>query len=401
MRRTLTAVLAGSLIVAGLASPSVSSPGVTKAKIRIGLHAAFTGAAPMPEQPVQRGADVYWEWLASQDLDIHGRDVGVTVKNDNSNPSQAVAVCKEMVEDDKVFMLAGYLQIPGHDQIQACARYAASVGVPYVSLGVMKTGLTSLPNYFALTMSHPEQAEMLADLLVDRMGAKGEVNGILWTDGPNWTQTHSRFIDAMTDRDATVEYDRAVSRNAGLSDANAIVQEMKLMGVQNVFVMVTPTFLMQLMSAAGSQEYEPQWTGIGINYSPDDSFVGNLCKNGSDSFEGARVLSPLPAFTDRDDYDKRFDRAMEKIYPGKPKDGVAWLGWAASRALHPLLQLPGRDLTRKRFISKAEKAELVTRIFPAMAFTPKDHFAGDRIHLLKADCAAERWKTADAFVKDF
>jgi hypothetical protein len=100
--------------------------GITDTTIKIGIHAPITGAAPVPSQSFQKGKDLYWNYLKRTNNEIFGRTVETVFRNDNYNPSQAVSVCREMVEKEKVFLLVG---VAGTDQIQACARYAASVGV--------------------------------------------------------------------------------------------------------------------------------------------------------------------------------------------------------------------------------------------------------------------------------
>lgn len=82
----------------------------------------------MPSDSVDKGKDLFFRWLKSKGVEIHARSVEVILRNDQFNPSTAVAVCKEMVEKEHVFMLFGF---QGPDQMQACARYAASRNVPY------------------------------------------------------------------------------------------------------------------------------------------------------------------------------------------------------------------------------------------------------------------------------
>ncbi len=171
MRRISILGLVALMAVAPFASASSSAPGVTKKTIKIGYHAPMTGAVPLPSASIQRAADLYWKWLKEKGTRINGRDVEVVLRNDNTNPSQAVEVCKEMVEDEKVFMLVGILQAGTVDQVQACARYAASVGVPYVSLGGTKAHLR-LDEYFAISMTHVEQANLLGDMFVADLKAK-------------------------------------------------------------------------------------------------------------------------------------------------------------------------------------------------------------------------------------
>src|SRR5204862_2522187 len=119
--------------------------GVSDTKIRIGIHAPITAAAPFPQNAFDKGKDVYWKYLAEKG-GIFGRNVEIVFRDDQFNPSRAVQVCREMVEQEKVFILLG---AAGSEQITACARYADSMGVPYLSAGVNEDGLTGLTTYFA------------------------------------------------------------------------------------------------------------------------------------------------------------------------------------------------------------------------------------------------------------
>ncbi|MFP5297751.1 MAG: ABC transporter substrate-binding protein, partial [Actinomycetota bacterium] len=235
--------------------------GVTADTIKIGIHAPITGAAPVPSQSFQKGKDLYWNWLRQNNQSIEGRGVEVVFRNDNYNPSQAVAACREMVEDEEVFLLVG---IAGTDQIQACARYAASAGVPYVSAGVTEIGLETLRNYFAIWMTYPQQGPLLADLLVTKLGAKDEKNGMVRFNTPTFQDGHDTFVAALEDKGASVDYDRAVSKTAGASEAQTIATELNQQGIENVHVLVSPTFFIQLAQAAVNQQYRPQWVGYGL-----------------------------------------------------------------------------------------------------------------------------------------
>ena len=66
---------------------------------------------------------------------------------------EASARQPEMMEplQTKVFLLVG---VAGADQIFACARYAQSMGVPYVSGGVMEDGVEAYSTYSAIWMSY-------------------------------------------------------------------------------------------------------------------------------------------------------------------------------------------------------------------------------------------------------
>ncbi|MGH2729104.1 MAG: ABC transporter substrate-binding protein, partial [Actinomycetota bacterium] len=286
-----TSDAAASTSVAG-APTGGNATGVTKDSITIGSHIPLTGAAPIPSDSAEKGIDLYFRWLEHNDEAVEGRDVEVVLKNDNYNPSQAVAVCKEMVQQDKVFLL---FALAGTDQIVACAKYAASVDVPYMSVGVTETGLDTLPNYFANTMTYADQGPMLADFVTSKLGARDEKNGMLRFDTNNFQDAHDTFVDAMAGAGANLDYDRAVRKNATKSDADTVVQEMKAAGLENVYVLTSPVWFLQVLDSAQKQLYSPQWVGVGVTMTFDTvASVG--CRDGT--LNQAKFFSPFPAWID-------------------------------------------------------------------------------------------------------
>jgi len=375
----------------GSGSPSGGdTTGVTKDTIKIGLHAPITGAAPVPQASFERGKDLYWEWLRRNNQSINGRNVVVVSKNDNYNPSQAVARCQEMVEEDKVFMIFG---LAGTDQIQACARYAESVGVPYLSAGVTESGLTSLRTYFALWMSYKQQGPLLADMVVDKLRGRSKVNGMVRFQTPNFQDAHDAWVSAMRSKGARVSYDRAVPKTAGASDAQTVATELRQRGVDIVYVLTSPSWFIQLANAAAQQGYRPQWVGVGITMGLDT--VANVACRNQSSIQNARFLHPVSAFADSNRFDPDFRRAGGR-------DDIEWGLWGGSKGAAALLRAPGKDLTRERFIHFAERMRSVrTGVLPPLSFSPTDHFGGSQMHLLRADCSNGRFVTEQAFVSNF
>jgi branched-chain amino acid transport system substrate-binding protein len=383
----------------GGTSPSASgdSTGVTDDVVKIGVHAPITGAAPVPSDSAHKGTQLYWRWLEEKGEKIFGRRVEVILKNDNYNPSQAVAVCREMVEQDKVFLLSG---AAGTDQIQACARYAASVGVPYLGAGVTELGLDNLRNYFATSMSYPAQQTLIAQLLKNRLGASNEKNGIVWFNTATFKDGHDAFIKTMKQHGLSVDYDRAVSKTAGASEAQTIATELNQQGIDNVNVLMAPVFFLQMLNAAGTQGYQPQWVGAGIQMTFDTvAQVG--CRNGA--LDGAKMFSPFPGWVDSNKFDPNFRKAVQQIYPEKREgDDFMWLGWSGSKTFHEMLKKAGPTPTREAFILMLEGSKFFNGIGPHLSFTETDHFGADEVHLSEAKCGQDqRWHTIDTWMKRF
>jgi ABC-type branched-subunit amino acid transport system substrate-binding protein len=377
------------------APTSGDTTGVTNDSIKIGSHAPLTGAAPVPSDSAQKGSDLLWKWMEQQKQTINGRGVEAILKNDNYNPSQAVAVCKEMVEKDKVFLLSG---LAGTDQIQACARYAASVGVPYLSAGVTEIGLTGLPNYFATSMTYADQGPLLVDYMISKLGAKGEKNGMLRFDTPNFEDAHDAFISAARSKGLQIHYDRAVCKCATSTEAQTVVQEMSAAGIDNVFVLVSPVWWLQVLQAARTQQYTPQWTGVGITKTFDTvATVG--CRNGT--IDKSKFFSPFPAWIDIKKYDNEFTTAVRAIYNEDGDDFIV-LGWAGSKVIRELLLRAGKNLSREGFVYSSERAKNVkTGTFPTLNFAPDDRFGASSTLVSEARCSDARWHVLQTYSSDF
>lgn len=363
--------------------------GVTQTTIKIGYHIPITGAAAVPAPSFRKGTALYWDWLRRRGQTINGRAVEAVYRNDDYNPSRAVAMCKELVEDEKVFLLVG---VAGTDQIQACARYAYSVGVPYVSAGVTEIGVTGLSNYFAVWLSYKQQGPLLADLLVDQLGARNERNAMIRYTSPLFEDAHSSFVAALRARGASLVYDEAISKNCNQSDITRVSTQIATQRLQNVYVLTSPQCFLQIANATQNQGWHPQWTGVGLSMALDT--VANLgCR--TDSIDNARFLSPYPAFVDSTRFDPNFRAAGGE-------DDIQFAFWGFSKVLEEMLRAPGRDLTRERFVYSTERLRNVTSgVFPPVSFSPGDRLGGSSMHLNRADCDINRWRTQAAFVRDF
>ena len=393
----LGGVVAALLLATAIPADPVMAPGVSRQTIKIGLHAPLTGASPVSSDSAEKGKDLYFRWLESEGRAIHGRDVEVVLRNDQYNPSTAVSVCKEMVEKDHVFMLVG---LSGPDQMQACARYAASVDVPYVGPGTTTLVLDELDNYFATTMVHRQSGRLLADFFIERLSARERKNGAVNFNGPNWAQPKRSFTRELTGRRAELHYDRSVGPGAGIAEARTIVTELQAGGIRNVFVHTTPTWFLQLITQANEAGYNPTWSGVGPDMTRDAVLRAGC--NGGTAVDKAKFLSPFPAVAEADRFDSHFRAAARERYPNTTPDDVMWHLWALEKVLAKMLTRAGETPTRARFIARVERTDRIhTGVGPTLRYQPSDHFGARTSHLLTADCADERWHTTKRFVRDF
>lgn len=369
--------------------PGGDSTGVDDKTIRIGIHAPITGAAPVPAPSFDKGKDLYWNWLESQKKSINGRTVEVFGHNDEFDPSVAVQECQEMVEDEKVFLIIG---VAGADQITRCAQYANSVGVPYISAGVTENGVNTLATYFAIWASYKQQAPLLVDYMANKLGAKGERNGMVYFNTPGFLDGRAAWEAEMDEAGASVDYMRAVPKNAGQTDAATVATDLCQQQIKNVNVLTSPTFFIQLANEA-QRQCTIQWVGVGLTMTID-TVASVACRNRS-SINNAKFLSPFPAYVDSNRFDPNFRKAGGT-------DDIMFGLWGMSKILHQMLLKPGENLTRERFMYHVQNmGKIATGVLPDVQFSPTDHFGGSEMHVSRADCSRNLWTTEIPFFGGF
>jgi ABC-type branched-subunit amino acid transport system substrate-binding protein len=370
--------------------PAGDRTGITDKVIKIGIHAPVSGAAPFPQTSFSKGAPVYWKFLDTKG-GVFGRSVQVVFEDDEFNPATAKRVCQKMVEQDKVFLLIGG---GGADQITACAQYANSVGVPYLSAGVNQTGLNALRGYFAVSQTYSQQSPMLAQLAKKRLGG-GKV-AIAVEDTPSFADAHASIQKAMKEQGLEIVYDKPLPKDTQQTQALAIANGLKTSGAQIVYILAAPTAFLNIAAAATGQAYNPQYIGPGIT-----SGLNLVASIGCPAIGAARFLSPFPQLDVIDKLDPDFKPAYRKFAGGEPDD-IALALWGLSKGLNAMFQASGKDMTRQSFVQTLESGKrFQTGIYPPVQYSPSNHFGGTQSHLLKADCQARRYITEAQFVSGF
>lgn len=369
--------------------------GVTGDRITIGIHAPLTGAAPLRQASFDAGKDLYWRYGNGGDpVTIHGRQVEVIFADDRYRPSHARQVCQQMAEQGKAFLLIGG---GGTDQIQACAQYAASRDIPYLSAGVTELGLRRLRSYFPASQSYPQQARLLADYIRKELGFTdaSRVAAVI-TNTPNFDDATEAFQRAFP---GVRVFRPDKNENGGSTAGNLCTGPSANFDV--VFPLVAPTFYLEMAAAAACR---PQYAGVGVSMGLD-SVAAVGCEAGR-STENARFFSPAPAFEDarQGRWDDQFMRAVAAA--GVAPDDIMWLLWGQSKVLHALLDNAGKGLTRQGFIARTENARVRTGVFPELRYAPSDHFGAQEVHVLRNVCQrrgddAGYYVTEHAFVRSF
>src|SRR5688500_6496634 len=363
--------------------------GVTDKEIVIGIHAPLTGAAPVPQDSVEAAKDLYWRFLAERG-GIFGRNVRVVFRDDQFNPSRAVAVCREMVEQEHAFLLVGI----GTDQIVSCARYAAQAGIPYFSMGASEAAVAGLRTYFTLSMSYPQQAPLVAQMV--KKTGKTKV-AVVVINTPNYDDTFSALVTAAKQGALSVVRTARMSKQPSQSEVLAEANNLRVSGAEAVLLFITPVAFLNLAHAAQGQAYSPLWTGPGMS-----NGLNLVAEFGCPSIAGARFLSPFPQVDVIDRFDPDYKVTYRKHNPGDEPDDLGLAVWGLEKILHQFFEAAGPDLGRARFLAILESGrEFASNVFPPVRYGPSQRFGASQTHLLEADCANRRYRTLATFATSF
>src|SRR5882757_5021862 len=374
----------------GPASGPADRTGVSDTVIKIGVHAPLTGAAPLPQNAFDKGKDVYWKFLAERG-GLLGRSVQIIFKDDQFNPARAVQVCRELVEQDKVFMLFG---VTGSDQITACARYADSVGVPYLSGGVNEDGPTGLKNYFAVSQTYAQQNRTIVGLVKNVMH-KTKI-AIVLNATPALDETQRSITTLARAAGLQIVRQSRISKQASDAELVSEANQLRASGAEAVYLLTAPVNFIKLATNAYAQAYSPLWTGPGLT-----NGLNIVTEAGCPAVDGARWLSPFPQLDAIDRLDPDYTPAYKKYAGGDPDDiGIA--EWGLNKTLHLMMDAAGHDLSRQSFVRALTSGRrFASNVFPTVAYDGSIRFGANSMHVLRADCASRTWKTETAFAEGF
>jgi branched-chain amino acid transport system substrate-binding protein len=373
--------------------------GVTDDKITIALHAPVTGAAPIPAESFKEARDLYWLWQTQKkQRSILGRKtVEVVFADDKYSPDNARQVCRQLASSS--FIVAGG---GGTDQIQACGQLAQVGRFPYFSAGVTEAGLEGNEWYFAASMTYRQQGVLLAQYLKKNFGDKKVA--MVVTDTGNFRDAEQGFIEGAQQQGLDF-FDGGNARilrhpKGDTSWYSSFAQQLHREGIQVVYILTSPVAYIEFAQQANQSGYGPfQYVGVGVTKA-----LNTVLSNGCPDVNGGIFFSPFPGLDVARQIEPEFFQAAQEY--GKVADDLALALWGINKQLDLLWQRYeqtfGTDLTREDFRALVENTQgLETNLFPRVSYTPQDHFGGEQVHVLQADCGKKEHVTLASFASGF
>ncbi len=359
-----------------------NSTGVTDDSIKIGVHAPVTGAAAIPQASFERGVGVFFD-AVNRAGGINGRKVEVLFEDDGFDPNKARTECKKMAEQEEVFLLIGGA---GADQIDACARYAAAAGVPYLSAGVHETrpglgALSDLPTYFALSLTYEQQVPLLANVVGSEFD--GERVALIVADNDSLDNFYNLADAAVGDAaGSNFVLSRRIPKNT-TSDAPAVGTAICQSQASAVVWNASPS---SLLNVAKSMPCEVTFIGPGLT-----NGLNIVTQVGCPDVDGALFYSPFPGM-DVMRQDEAFVNAYREKNDGANPDDIGVAMYGIEKVVGAMLEATGKNLTRESFMSTIARVKnFQTGVYPPASFSSR--FGGTAANLLQADCGRSEYVT--------
>ncbi len=342
----------------------------------------MTGAAAIPQSSFERAVGVYFD-AVNRKGGIFGRKIEVIFEDDQFRPDVARTKCKELAEQQEVFLLIGGA---GADQIDACARYAAEAGVPYLSAGVHETRpgqtpLGDLSTYFALSLTYDQQAPMLARIY--KSLHDGDKVVVITADNDSLNGYHDKAVAAVKSAaGGSFVYDERIPKNTQ-AEALTIGTKICNSGAEAVIWNASPS---TLLNVSKSMICRPRFIGPGLT-----NGLNIAASVGCPNIDGALFYSPFPGM-DVMRQNGQFVADYQASNGAAPDDiGAAIYG--VERVVAGMLAAAGQELSREGFMAAISKVKKFDGggVYPPTNFTSR--FGGTAMHLLQADCGSREYKT--------
>ncbi len=362
--KKITLKKVAAIALCAVSTVSFAEIGVTDKEIVIGQFAAVSGPAAELGQRMQLGMHVYFSAINGQG-GVHGRKIKLVTRDDGYEPKRSVEAVKTLIQQDKVFALAGSVGTPTG---LAALPIITEAQVPLVG---MFTGAPALRSPFNRYVFHIRASyDDEADRIVQHLSMLGVQRiGVLKQNDAYGQAVLEGVQKALAKRKIQIAAVATAERNS-----NEVTQAVSTLVKANVEAIIQASTY-QTSAAFIKQSRAEGYKGQFFNV----SFVGAqaLANELGELGQGVAVsqVVPFPFSANNallQEYRNLMNWAGQKEY-----DFTSMEGFLTAKILVEGLRRAGPNLTRDRLISGLESMKDVNLGGFVVKFSPQNHVASD------------------------
>jgi len=345
------------------------TPGISENEILIGQSCALKGPTQALGKGMKNGALAYFRHINSEG-GIRGKKIRLISYDDGYEPQACAANTNKLIDQDKVFLLFGYVGTPTS---KVAMPIAIKKGVPYFGPFTGAEFLRSPVKRQVLNMraSYFQETEAMVDHLFRDKGIKRI--SVFYQNDSYGKAGLEGVRRALARRDMEILNQAHYPRNT--VDVEPAVKA--LLATKPGAVIMIGAYrpcarFIRLMREAGSDA-----TFLNVSFVGADAMADILANKGL----GVVVTQVVPyPFDKRIPVVAEFHRLMRQYVPNADPDLVSMEGFISAKALCKILLETPDPITREGFIQTAEKQSDVDLGGFSFSFGPDDHQGSDLVY---------------------
>lgn len=316
--------------------------GVTDSRILVGQSAPFSGANAELGEKYSAGAKAYFNYVNATG-GVFGRKIELITKDDGYDPTKTLENTKQLIDNDGVFSLFGYVGTPTS---MAAMPVFTQKKVPLFAPFSGAMSLRQPMNRYVFNI-RASYCDEVSKSIAQIGSGSAKLIGVIYQND-SYGQSVLNCVKAALEKESAVPMVTATVERNSMEVADAV----KAISAAN------PT---EVFIASGYKSTAKMITELRKNSQIvgfyNVSFVGiqELAEAmGSDNARGIVVTQVVPPpTTDMSEEAKFLKKEM-----GKEISYTAYEGFLAAKAFVVGLKRAGRDLTRESFIAALERDEI-------------------------------------------
>ena len=359
------------LIVLGAAPAVAATPGITDTEIVLGQSCALSGPAQELGKAMQTGLLACFDQVNSEG-GIAGRRIRLVSKDDGYEPDRAIDNTRELIDEDRVFLLIGEVGTPTSAAVVPLAEQAR---VPFFG---PFTGAEFLRHPFRKYVinvrgSYYQEMEHLAAYLVDGLGLE-RIACFYQNDG--YGQAGLAGIEqALARREMAL-------RARGTYERNTTAVKGGLLRIRKdepqAVVMVGAYKPCAEFIRLARRILSPDVVYCNISFVGTEALRDELGDAGEGCIVSQVVNHPRDAQVP---LVAEFNTAMERFHPDAHRGFVALEGFMVGQLFCRVLAGIEGEITREKFIETVERVGVFDLGGVVLNYGPTDHQGMDRVFL--------------------
>jgi ABC-type branched-subunit amino acid transport system substrate-binding protein len=347
-------------------------PGFDDREIRIAQFGPQTGPAAT-WGAVARGGKLLFD-LVNEEGGIYGRKIKYFMRDDQYNPSQAMAAVKELVEQHGIFAFTGGVSGSG---CHAVKDYLESNKILWVVPGTAALNPVQTPPSIYRFHSYPlfeDEASVVTKYVVKKLGHKKI--GFLYQNDVFGKAGLAGCKQRLTTYGMQLVAELPVEPTS--SDLSSQILRLKQAGAESVFMWVSPSLAVNALKTSAGVGFKTQW--IAFNGLSDYPIMYKITDG---LFEGVITSAFVPTPDSNDPLMLKYREAAKRLAP-QERWGVLFIaGIAFAEPLVAAMKLAGKDLSTDVVINELNKFKKWKGIGAPITWNKDQHQGTDSVQIMR------------------